>query len=1286
MNDIDNEAVPEMWAKTRRGAWSGRGFHYQHLFSTLILVRQWAGLAPTGYLVPEGQEDCVVELPDRDIWIQIKSRANGTFSKSEVQNVLAEVERKADRTNSQKTTRLAVGLEQPCTGVSEQGLGKLFEGENDEIVICKEPETEIVNLLSQKLGILEEIAEVLARDLYWLVADSAATNASQTFEKRRRISTTAIEHRIHRYLEASDPSAINHAFESGALAPVDFITQVSEPGFYQGIKVRPGHLAAGLVLDRPAETQATVKELKNQRHLLITGPSGAGKSALMWLVANALDSELRWYQVSDRAGANHAASIARYLRACRPNDSSPIGLAFDEVGPSNSNVWNILANELRELPGVYLLGTVRNEDIPLLSNQPDTSFFEVSLSENLAQSVWQKLTNQDQTEWQHWREPYELSNGLMLEYVHLLTQGKRLAVVIGEQVRQRQQERRHDELAIIRGTAVLCAPGGEVEAQKLFKLLELPSDRASVALQRLLNEHLVRESRPGVLGGLHSLRSEALSEASHDEIVFLRAESIWQVLSAATSETLPRIIHSVLKEVQDQDEVRALQELTEVLAKSDEIELWFAVLTGLGLGTLERRVASFIGILEKHGVQRALWSAASMFALIDRDMPESTLPEVRRAVLAFKTATQRDLRADCLASLPDGTKGPTCTDLRRANQFLSCLVPLVGGKSVPIRFVPNISIDAEYETRDAAALLSTAYAVDPELAQTLASELGGEQTLLSQYHSQSPWMTKPVVDPSGEHGRTVRADWLYVDEELQADPHETIVTICETLLALSPLSDAAASDVINPSGQPVKVGDYKPLSKNIPRQNLPVKAHVAWNVAFRQILLARATTDNLTDYTHIMAQLIRRAEKVFRTFTEKWIRGKRISDTLDADVRKIASEVNRLAYATPEPLSSSMATPADGTEIESRLGSLLVDVLNNLVPRIKQIPLSRDATVANAKTAASYADSRSVEIREQSESDIWRTMASPPGNKLTALANRLSDVACILHEIGYEARVDSDPAKATTLDSRLSGESVRAAAKLCRSSAKRRLSHRLRTLEKMLEAQGWTAKCWTRPTDKTKSAYWPAVEVAVLVEIAGFDTDIAFLTDCLAVGKEQLASDWQFLVIPVIKGCVIPTLAFRRPLQRIFLDLNFEREWQDYIDLPFLSSEKAIKSEAFDAAVAACMQMSAILRCRNLTSLCHEEEVVLSKAVESFNRNREIIGAFAEETSLEEFLLASSFLNDMGKQVVSEYEAVQTGQTVNNPLCMNLYDAIAGEENEEINRLAAMRMLLRQAECQIAAV
>jgi len=1277
MKDNYEETVSREWEDTRSGAWAGRGFHYQHLFSTLILVRQWAGLAPTGYLVPEGLEDCVVELSDRNVWIQIKSRESGTFSEGEVERLFAEVGQKANRITGQSATQLAVGLEQPRTAVFEQGLGDLFDGEGNKIVVCQSPESEIVHLLSKELSVAEVIAEGLRSVLYELVAESAAANAALSFEKRRRISTTEVDRRIGEYLEANDPTAIDEALKSGALKVVDFVTPVSDPSFYQGVKVKPGHVASGLVLNRPGEMHNIIDDLKNFRHLLITGPSGAGKSALTWLVGNSLNKEFRWYQISDRAGAHHADAITLFVRARRPNRASPIGLIFDEVGPSNSDVWNILVRKLRELPDVYLLGSMRNEDRFLVTNHSDTGFSEVSLNEDIAQSVWQELVNRNQTRWIHWREPFEQSEGLMLEYVHLLTQGKRLAAVIEEQIRQRVEEKRCDELSIVRGTAALCALGGEVEASRLFEQLELPLHRASAALKRLLDEHLVRESHPGVLGGLHYLRSKALDEASHDEIAYLRTESLWRVLLAATNETLPSIIHSILKEIEDRDEGRVIQKLGEILTANDDIEVWSAILTGLGLGTLERRVALFISLLERHGVQRGHWSAASMFALLDGDMPESILPEVRNAVLAFRTTSKRDLRADCLALLPQGTQSPICNDLQQAIRYLSCFVPIVGGGPIPTTFVPHVANDTEHDIREVAALLSTAYGVAPALARDLASEFGDEETLLGQYHSQTPWMTTPEVDPGGEHGRTIRADWLYIAEEHQPDPQETIVAICDTLLALSPLSDAVASDAVDPSGRPITVGNFRPWSKNIPRQNLAVKNQAVWNVAFRQILLARAATESLTGYTHEIAQLVRRAEKAFRSFTERWIRGKRISKSLAAEMNEIKTKIGRLTFATPEKFSSFMTTVSNGKGTEDRLGALLLDVLNNLVPRIRQIEVAY-----NAKAAATFAGSRSARAREYARSEIWRTSSTPPLKELTALAERLNDVALILHEMAHTSTAVTRLAK--TARKTVEGKAVHSAAHHCQTSAERRLRRRLRTLEKALHAKGWSAKCWTRPIEEGDSPYWPAVEVAILVAITDFETDVRYIDDCLSIGQEQFAKNWRFRVVPVINGHVIPALALLPSSMMPLPDQDFEYEWRDHIDLPFLSSEKARISEAFDSAVAACTQISAILYSRDLKSLLPQEEKVLSKAVTSFSSNREKVVAAAGEDGLEEFIFASSYLNEIGNQVVSEYEAVQIGETIAPPLCMILYNAMTGEESERINDLAAVRMLLRQAECRIA--
>ncbi len=1271
----NDKTVLDGWKKTRSGARAGRGFDYQHRFSTLILVQQWAGLLPTGNLVPEGLEDCVVELADRDIWIQIKSREQGTFSKGEVKKIFEQARRKASLVNNQKPTLLVAGLERPCPTVTGYEMDGLFDGKTEKVVVCTTPEEEIVNLLSQHLNIAEIIAEGLMNDLYKLVAESSAANASLPFERRRRISTTEVECRILERLEAEDPSAINRAFDIRALEPVDFVTPVSEPGFYQGVKVKPGHIASGLVIERPGEIQDVAQAFKKRRHLLVTGPSGSGKSALIWLVAHSLTTEFRWYQISAQANAQDADAIIRFVRSRRPKKVSPIGLIFDDVGESSSNLWDILTNQLRSLSDVYILGSVRNEDIALITNQSDTEFFEIRLDSELAQSMWKKLNRQSQTNWTYWREPFEQSDGLMLEYVHLLTQGKRLAAVIGEQIRQREREKRYDELAIIRSTAVLCAFGGEVEAKRLFELLQLPPDSAAQALKRLIDEHLVRESRPGVLGGLHALRSKALCDASHDDVSYLRSDSLWQSLAASTNETLPRIIQSVLNETQNGAESVTIQNLAKALAASDDIEVWAAILTGLGIGTMEQSVASFMEMLEKHGVQRTHWFLASMFADASIDVPElsgfENLKPMRNAVIAFRALPKRDLRAECLQMLPQGTQAPVCTDIRQLNLLLSSLVPIPGGDHSRIPFKTDFSGYGEQNIHDVAALLSTAYLIGPDVAKDLVDAFGGEQTLFTWFHSQIPWVTVPKIEPQGTHGRTVRANRFFVAESHQTDAHKTLCDICETLIAISPMSDAAASDAIGLSGQSIEINGLSDWSKNIPRENLPSKARVAWNVAFRQILLARAAEHSLTDYTHEMADQVRHTEKIFRLFSEQWIKGWRISnkDRLVSEINEIMDHVDDLIYAKPKTLASSMTSTTGDTEEDDKLGALLAGVLSNLVPRMCKIPPE-----PNAKAAAAFTSGLAAQAREQGRSEIWRTTPSPPLDELATFSERLDGVACILHEIAHDdtARAIKNLRKAAR-KGRM-GKAIHSAAGRCRLLAKQRFHRRLRALENALKAQGLTARCRTRPVNDADSIDWPAVEVAILIKITDSATDWDYLEYGLAIGKKQLAQDWRFCVVPVINNQVIADLAFISSSQGPLPDVEFAHKWEAHIDLPFLSPEI---SNAFDAAVEACKQISAIISHRDLKTLHPMEEEAFLKAIDDFECYRKTVDAFQQKTGLELFDGALAYLDEIWNQIVSEIESLKTGQMVDNPLCHIMADM----ENEKVIELGVAKILLRQAEC-----
>ena len=1264
----------ELWGESRSGARAGRGFNYQYMVSALILVRQWAGLAPPGFLIPEGFEDCVIELPDRRIWVQIKSRQHGTFRDAEVSSILDKVQRKYARLTNPLSNFPTVILEQPRTEKVDPDITSLFEDQTGQVFICENPREEIVQVILSNIDTAEVLADGLATELYWLVAKASEQNASLAYDDRRKITTTEVEQLFVERLTAEDPSAIDEILVTGAIKLVDLTTPIDEPDFYRGVKVEPGHVAAKLVLERPKDVSRVRNALLRNRHVLVYGPSGAGKSALTWLVTSDTVDQMRWYQITGLASAADTDAIVRFVRSRQPSQKSPIGLAFDEVNSTNCSLWNVLVRELHGIAAVYLLGSVRQEDMDLVVNQSDTAFVKVVLDEVLAPSIWAKLHDIGFTKWTHWREPYEQSDGLMLEYVHILTEGSRLDAVIGDQIRCREQEDRNHELKIIRSVAVICAHGGEVVASRLFEILGLTNDDANLALKRLIDEHLVREDQPGILGGLHGLRTQALVKASHDEMVYLATETLWAGLGATTCGTLPRVVHSIFANSSDDSDNLFLRNLSDVLISNYNADHWTAILTGLGLGTLERHVATFLSILEDHGVQRAHWSLASMYSDPSIDVPtlpgSDQLKHLQSAVFDFRALPKNDLRAACLALLPTEIAPPPVVGITQANSMLSCLAPICGGDSIELELKCDLIADEEQNVRHVAKLLSSAYLVAPHLAHNLVESLGGEQALLNLFHKQFPWTTQPVIEPDGKHGRTVRSNWFYVAEKHQPDPHETVCNVCETLISLSPISNAAASDAVDPAGNQISVGDYKPWSKNIPRENLPPKARVAWNVVFRQLLLARSGVFSLTHYTRQIALLVCRTEKVFRMFTEKWITGKPITTTMESEIKSILDSVSELSYTASQKTPSSMIEPSSvGTE--DTLGSFLMHVLGNLAQRLSKY----ETTKAVAVFSGSLHGQGSVHC----QSEIWRTLTSPPLAELERLSKRLCDVSCILHEMADQGGLQAILRFISARRKRRLGNAVHTAALHCRKLAERRFKTRLGELENVLSDRGWKSQCVSRTISDHDSPNWPAREIAILFEIEELMTQwMLNVEEVLSIGVNQLKNDWPFTTVPIINGKVLASLAVLPSSQMSLPNLSFAHDWSEFVGRPL---HTAILSTKLATAVDACLQISAIIKIRRLDLKHSEEELVLSKAINTFKSNREAIRNIADRTEIEPFSMACDYLDLIWNRLAVEFEAVRAGRLVDDPLCMTPYLVNAGKECEHVIELGAVRLAVLQAEC-----
>ena len=159
---------------------------------------------------------------------------------------------------------------------------------------------------------------------------------------------------------------------------------------------------------------------------------------------------------------------------------------------------------------------------------------------------------------------------------------------------------------------------------------------------------------------------------------------------------------------------------------------------------------------------------------------------------------------------------------------------------------------------------------------------------------------------------------------------------------------------------------------------------------------------------------------------------------------------------------------------------------------------------------------------------------------------------------------------------------------------------------------------------------------------------------------------------------VLAPLALRPSSHMPLPDLDFAREWSDCIDKTIFSSTLG---EKFDEAIAACLHLSAIITCRGARDLHPEEHKILSKALDAFTRNREIVANAADRMETEHFAPALDYLARYWDRIVDECESVKAGRTIEDPLCMIPHQAIAGEISEHVVEMAAIRLAIIQAEC-----
>ena len=721
--------------------------------------------------------------------------------------------------------------------------------------------------------------------LFWQLP----VNKQEWFNNNYKIKAISIESeaewqnaflQIQAELNILNPSLINNSQNpqldvfaklKNICEEVDFLTPLDDSHFYLGMDVQPGHLAAGLVIERPAARERILKFLETRRNIIIAGPSGSGKSALMWEVAKSAKHIERWFRIY-RLSAEQALELVQLAKQIDSSHLTKIGFVLDDIGRGLAEGWDALSQAAASVPNLFLLSSAREEDLFLLQQRQKAYEIREMGDAELAERLWKELRKRSQSQAVGWREPWQESKGLLLEYVHLLTQGSRLADVLRSQVADRARDiNREIELAILRITSAAGIAGAVIDVQRLPIVLNCSEAQVSLALRRLIDEHLLKNHSPSFVTTLHQLRATGLFHLCHEFPPPTPEQTIARAIQCLPAEDMEAFVLRISEINADWQHCLVI-EIAKRLQQEPNITLATTALRGRGLGQahISAHVAEWLARPEIQALPRTQVTSVAMFGLPGCHYPDIPhLSHMAAAAQSFcaviESAANNDPRQQLITSLSSETKAQLFEQQASLNKLNELLGAVIGTEVSGVlletlfRIRPNLTAGTLDET---AALLATARLVDPKLAVTWVNATG-QQVLLDRIHNEVAWVSRPRLRKEKE-GLAVCADIRYIVGSKQPDAHSEVVRLCELMLAFVPNAQLAIANAVAADEKIIYISrDDVPLAtKRIPRENLPPSAKVYWNRQWLSRVADYVATPSYSDYLHRSIELLK---KVVRT-------------------------------------------------------------------------------------------------------------------------------------------------------------------------------------------------------------------------------------------------------------------------------------------------------------------------------------------------------------------------------------------------------------------------------------
>lgn len=1300
------EELPSREVWSRHGATAGRGFHYQDAVGAWLVAKFLIQRPEADRIVPEGFEDIHIEGPD-PVFVQVKSRQEqvGDFTVGKVASFIREMWDKRVRRLQEGVSdgRLLLVLERAVAGnqfgswreplanldphhALRVSLLRIFEEEELEGVLkvssilvlpWEEASDGVVEAVVASFESLPAGARLVERELRVAVANAADSNAAadgpQTAAGIDPLMTHSL---IGEVLGLVDREALQDALSDGSCEIVDFRTTAHGEGYFEGLAAQPGHIAAGIPAPRPILTGQVIQALADRQSVLLAGPSGVGKSTVLW-AAIYTRRDMIWYRVN-RLDSASVSKLVRLAQASRSSARSQVGFVVDGVGIGEAQAWDQLSRAFAPQMGVLLIGSVRREDMFSLTSLADSTIIEVSLDEEVARAIYGKLRQDGATHARHWREHYMAADGLTMEYTYLLTHGARLADVLTAQVRRRVQEGREVELRLLAIVATAHQWGVQVPMSALTGA-EFDESALRPALARLQDEHLLL-STTTLVSGLHPLRSRTLSTAVHSFPPPTIESTIVRLLQVVLPNAIPALVSGAIRDYPHlQDEiVRALVSRT---AHGNAEQTIVAGAQALRFVELEKRSRAWVAIMDRLGVPVPSRPVTLQLALLESPQNDDALAHFPDAIQS--AISELSLNAGqplCLLDSFVQALGvdevcralTNCSDPSIAANLMSSLTGLgetaVEAISSGIRNQSSVSSLETLLLGSSAEVAGKIILAGTRLGRPVADALlelaGGTDLLLEKITAECVWLTEIRIEEN-QSKSVVWGRILHISDDLQGNADIYVRELARIALSCLPMCETADLQAVLPGGNPIVVGDFTFGVSKLNRRYVRDPWEIDLNRRTAAIACAAFQTGTGTDRIAKAIEHLPAVDEYLERLSRIWVLGRPASreisrtDALREILGQFASTMIEVS-GTDDFLRDNVE--ATGNDYLHTLVSGLVDNLSQRLARADR----------NLAPLASYVDDTLRKAVREVHKEAWDLLDAGVPAELASIDKRLTDLHAILSELAF----GDTPSRllVTAARSGPSSSAVQRAAELAVRNARRRHEREWNIRVQSLSSLGHDVTLYSRPVENGGSHLWPALEVAIGVNLPRvFDWPETYTQIVAAMAPAGNAQSFQppLVVFPLIGRLRVDELAIK-VISSVHSFPGLREDWTEGLPESAHTPLVEVVTKAHQS-LQLLSGLAVLAGHRDVARLQEPHDDALRQYSESIKELRS-----GPDDELTDALV--EVLNNHAQVVAIELTHAAENRRIENSLAQSVASVLGHEPSSEALELIAMRYLALQAD------